>query len=73
MISGRDDPYGERGILFAENDEHRWNEVGEGIVKAGVEFGILPTDDLRRLTLDEANDGLDWHDKVRTESGFVLR
>ena len=73
ILEGKDVPYGEKGLFFAENGEHSWKEVGEGIAKAGVELGILKTDEVKSLPLEEANDRLDWHDKVWTESGFVSR
>ena len=73
ILQGTEVPCGKQGIFFAENGEHSWKEVGYGIAKAGVELGILKSDAVRSLTLDEANDRLDWHDKVWTESGFVSR
>ena len=73
ILEGRDVPFGDQGIFFAENGEHSWQEVGKGIAKAGVELGILETGEVKHLSLEEATERLDWHDKVWTESGFVSR
>lgn len=73
ILEGKEVPSGEQGIFFAENGEHSWKEVGEGIAKAGVELGILTKDEVKSVSLEEATDRLDWHDKVWTESGFVSR
>ena len=72
-LEGKDVPYGEKALFFAENGEHDWREVGEGIAQAGRELGILGGAEVKTLTLDEANDRLDWHDNVWVESGFVSR
>ena len=71
ILDGRDVPFGEAGIFFAENGGHSWREVGEGIAKAGVELGILADQEVRHLSLKDATKKLNWHDEVWTESGFV--
>lgn len=71
ILSGVDVPYGKKGIFFTENGEHSWTEVGEGIAKAGLELGLLPTDEVKSISLEEATARLDWHDQMWTESGFV--
>lgn len=73
ILEGKNVPFGEDGIFFAENGEHSWQEVGDGIARAGVELGILKTDEVRHVDLEEATKRLDWHDKIWTESGFVSR
>lgn len=73
ILEGKNVPHGKSGIFFAENGEHSWKEVGEGIAKAGVELGILKTDEVMNISLEEATDRLDWQNKVWTESGFVSR
>lgn len=73
ILEGREVPSNEKGIFFAENGEHTWQEVGDGIAKAGVELGILTSSEVRHLNLEEATEKLDWHDKTWTESGFVSR
>lgn len=73
ILDDKDVPHGERGIFFAENGEHSWQEVGDGIAKAGVEMGLLQGDEVKHLSLEEATEKLDWHDRIWTESGFVSR
>ena len=64
-------PSGKDGIFFTENGEHTWKEVGQGIAQAGVEMGVLKSEEVKSLSLEEATERLHWHDKVWTESGFV--
>lgn len=73
ILEGRDVPFGEKGIFFAENGEHSWQEVGDGIANAGVELGILRSNEVKHLSLEDATERLDWHDRIWTESGFVSR
>ena len=73
ILEGKDVPYGEKGIFFAENGEHSWKEVGDGIAKAGVELGILKSPEVKSLSLEEANKKVDWENEIWMESGFVSR
>ncbi|KAL3465083.1 hypothetical protein BJX64DRAFT_253741 [Aspergillus heterothallicus] len=54
VLEGQDLPSGEDGIIFVENGQHSWNEAGEAIAKAGKELGVLDTEQVKRLTLEEA-------------------
>ena len=71
ILEGKDVPCGEQGVFFVENGEHSWNDVGEGIAKAGMELGVLKTDSVTRLTLKEATKRFHWGTEVWVESGFV--
>jgi hypothetical protein len=71
LLERVDVPYRERGIFFTENGEHSWRDVGEGIAKAGVELGVLETDEVKSVSLEDATARLHWHNQIWTESGFV--
>ncbi|KAL2785960.1 hypothetical protein BJX66DRAFT_342579 [Aspergillus keveii] len=54
VLEGLDVPSGKEGIMFVENGSHSWNEAGEALAKAGKSLGALDTEQVKRLTLEEA-------------------
>ncbi|KAL3443702.1 hypothetical protein BJX65DRAFT_320478 [Aspergillus insuetus] len=71
VLEGLDVPSGEEGIIFVENGSHSWNEAGEALAKAGKKLGVLDTEQVKRLTLQEAAKTLDIDDINYVEVAYA--
>jgi hypothetical protein len=47
-------PYGKNGIYFAETGEHTWLGVSQAIAKAAKSQSLIPSDEVKHLSLKEA-------------------
>ncbi|KAJ5411383.1 uncharacterized protein N7487_005742 [Penicillium crustosum] len=55
ILAGRQDiPSGRKGIFFAETGEHTWLDVSRGIAEALYARGLLPTNEVKEVSLAEA-------------------
>jgi nucleoside-diphosphate-sugar epimerase len=72
VLEGLDVPSGEEGIIFVENGSHSWNEAGEALAKAGKTLGALDTEQVKRLTLEEAAKTLGTDDINYVEVGIRM-
>lgn len=66
-------PFGAEGVIFAENGEHTWRDVGSAIATAGVELRVLQTDQVKSLSLNEVTEMLGGHSRMVVELVFVSR
>lgn len=71
ILSGEAIQSGTQGIYFTETGEHSWLEVSKAVAKAGRELGILDTEEIQRLSLEEAADKWVDGNQVFTELGFA--
>jgi nucleoside-diphosphate-sugar epimerase len=51
---GQEIPHGRKGIYFAESGEHTHLEMSQRLAKAGKELGVLATDKVASVSLEEA-------------------
>lgn len=63
-------PSGRKGIYFCETGEHSHREFSEMLAKACYDLGILPTADVKEITLQEAGDKLALGSVPRAELSF---
>lgn len=54
LAAGEKLPSGREGIYFCETGHHTWRELSEGIAKEGKEMGVLQTDEVRSVGLEES-------------------
>lgn len=54
VLNGEPVSSGERGVLFAVHGEHSWAQVSEAIAQTRKTLGILPSDEVKSLKLEEA-------------------
>ncbi|KAL2834026.1 hypothetical protein BJY01DRAFT_224755 [Aspergillus pseudoustus] len=71
VFEGLEVPSGEEGVIFVENGEHRWNEAGEAIAEVGRRLGVLDTEQVRRLSLEEAGKALGIEDINYVEAAYA--
>ena len=55
LLAGTKLPSGKDGIYFCETGRHSWREIAEGVAKAGTEDGVLDTDEVRSVSLEEGS------------------
>lgn len=58
ILKGDDLPSNRKGLYFNETGHHTWREISERVAKTGKQAGILPTDEVREITSEEAIDVL---------------
>ncbi|OQE40244.1 hypothetical protein PENCOP_c006G00260 [Penicillium coprophilum] len=63
-------PSGRKGIYFCETGEHSHRESSELLAKAAYELDVLPTAEVRKITLQEAGDKLALGSILRAELSF---
>jgi nucleoside-diphosphate-sugar epimerase len=51
---GQEMPHGRKGIYFCESGEHTHLEMSQRLAKAGKELGVLATDHVEPVSLEEA-------------------
>ncbi|KAB8265712.1 NAD dependent epimerase/dehydratase family protein [Aspergillus pseudonomiae] len=66
-------PSGRKGIYFCETGEHSHREFSERLAKAAHELGVLPTADIREITLEQAGDKLALGSVSRAELSFAAK
>jgi nucleoside-diphosphate-sugar epimerase len=54
ILDGVDIPNGKKGIYFVQSGNHLWNDLSQGVAKAGFALGALQTTDIRSLSLEES-------------------
>ncbi|PYI32478.1 NAD dependent epimerase/dehydratase family protein [Aspergillus indologenus CBS 114.80] len=64
-------PSGRRGIYFCETGEHTHREFSERLARAAHELGVLPTADVKEITLDQAGEKLALGSVSRAELSFA--
>ncbi|CAI7643757.1 unnamed protein product [Penicillium bialowiezense] len=64
-------PSGRKGIYFCETGEHSHREFSEMLAKAAYELGVLPTAEVKEITLQEAGDKLALGSSLRAELSFA--
>lgn len=73
ILNGETIRSGKQGIYFTETDEHSWLEVSKAVAKAGRELGVLDTEEVQSLSLEEAADKWVGGNQVFTELGFASK
>lgn len=71
VLEGLDVPSGKNGIIFVENGQHSWNEAAGAIARAGKKLGVLDTEQVKRLTLEEAAQALGTEDINYVEVAYA--
>lgn len=66
-------PCGRKGIYFCETGEHSHLEFSELLAKAAQELGVLPTAEVKEITLQEAGDKLALGSVARAELAFAAK
>ncbi|OJJ32259.1 hypothetical protein ASPWEDRAFT_186461 [Aspergillus wentii DTO 134E9] len=64
-------PSGRKGIYFCETGEHSHREFSERLARAAYEIGVLPTADVKEITLEQAGDKLALGSVSRAELAFA--
>jgi len=54
ILDGSDVPSNKDGIYFSETGHYTWRDLAQGIANAGKELGVLKTNELKPITLEEA-------------------
>lgn len=66
-------PSGRKGIYFCETGEHSHREFSERLARAARELGVLPTADVKEITLEQAGDRLALGSVSRAELAFAAK
>ena len=56
LLDGKNLSSGKYGIYFSETGQHTWREIADGIAKAGKKLGVLDTDQVKSLSVQDAGD-----------------
>lgn len=54
ILDGEPVPSGERGIYFTVSGEHQWKDIASGIAIVGHALGVLPSADIKSISLEDA-------------------
>lgn len=73
VLRGLSVPYGEEGVIFVGDREYTWNEVGERIANAGKALGVLDTDKVKYVSMEEGARLLGMDDMQYVEAAYVSR
>jgi nucleoside-diphosphate-sugar epimerase len=73
ILSDEDVPHGKKGIYFTETGEHTWMEVSKAVAKAGLKLGALPTEEVEKLSLEQAAEKWVGGNLMFTELGFASK
>lgn len=60
-------PTGKKGIIFSGAARHHWIDIAAGIGRAGYERDVLPTDEVKKLSLEEAAGSFPQGSALRVE------
>lgn len=66
-------PSGRKGIYFCETGEHSHREFSERLARAAYELGVLPTADIKEITLEQAGNRLALGSVSRAELAFAAK
>ncbi|KAK7414787.1 hypothetical protein QQX98_006389 [Neonectria punicea] len=58
ILRGDDLPSNKQGVYFSETGYESWRAVSEHIARAGKELGVLPTEEVRQISLEEGSEKL---------------
>jgi nucleoside-diphosphate-sugar epimerase len=70
VIAGEQIPTGESGILFSSTGRYSWRELAENVASALFTVGVIKTDVVRSVDLEEAAKQYKSPDLLRAELGF---
>lgn len=71
VIEGLGVPSSESSIIFVENGQHSWNDAAEAIASVGKKLGVLDTEQVKQLTLEEAAKTLGTEDINYVEVAYA--
>ncbi|OJI86041.1 hypothetical protein ASPTUDRAFT_27139 [Aspergillus tubingensis CBS 134.48] len=71
ICTGVEIPSGKKGIYFCETGEHSHREFSERLAVAACELGVLPSADVREVSLQEAGERLALGSVSRAELSFA--
>lgn len=71
VLTGEEIPSGEKGIYFSANGRFTWKEMSRRIADAGFSLGVLRSDEVRSIDLDEAATEWAGGSKQVAELGFA--
>ncbi|BCS25471.1 NAD-dependent epimerase/dehydratase family protein [Aspergillus puulaauensis] len=71
VLRGLSVPYGEEGVMFVGDREYTWNEVGEKIASVGKALGVLDTDKVKYVSMEEGGRLLGMDDMQYVEAAYV--
>lgn len=66
-------PSGRKGIYFCETGEHTHREFSERLATAAYELGVLPSSDVKEITLEEAAEKLVFGGVSSAELGYASK
>ena len=73
ICTGVEIPSGKKGIYFCETGEHSHREFSERLAVAACELGVLPSADVREVSLQEAGEKLALGSVSRAELSFAAK
>jgi len=73
VLAGENMPAGERGVYFTIAGEHRWVDIAEGIGRVGRALGILESEEVRYVSLEDAAGKWLGGNTVFTETVFASK
>lgn len=73
VLAGENMPAGERGVYFTIAGEHRWVDIAEGIGRVGRALGILESEEVRYVSLEDAAGKWLGGNPVFTETVFASK
>ncbi|OJJ08877.1 hypothetical protein ASPVEDRAFT_48016, partial [Aspergillus versicolor CBS 583.65] len=71
VLRGLPVPFGEEGVIFAGDREYSWNEVGERIASVGKARGVLDTDRIKYVSMQEGARLLEMDDMQYVEAAYL--
>lgn len=73
ILRGLSVPFGEEGVIFVGDCEYSWDEVGERIANVGKALGVLDTDRIKYVSMEEGARLLQMDDMQYVEAAYVSR
>ena len=73
LLAGEHLPSGERGFYFSATGHHTWLEVAEGVAGALFTLGVSQTEEVKRISLEEAAEKWVGGDALLAELAFASK
>ena len=70
VLSGEDLPEGKKGVYFSETGNHSWRDIAVGIARSGAKLGLLPSDEVTEIDVEEADKAWGSGNTQWVELGF---
>lgn len=66
-------PFGEKGLIFSATGHFSWREASQGVADALFKFGVINSNEVKSLTLEEARQAWGLGHVLPTELAFASR